>query len=221
MKVALCTPCHSQTEAAFAHDWVRLAVHTTKELGADVRPFIVSSSNLVGNRELLTDAALEWGAGHILWIDADQTFPANGLARLLGAKKPVIGANIPRRGRPTGPTAARIVDGKRELIWTTPELAKVGAIEQVDHIGLGFCLVDAKVIERLTRPLFVGPHEDYHFSELLRAAGVEIYIDHAVSWQIGHIYSETLTHVEALADRVAWKMREAQGLALIPITKPS
>jgi hypothetical protein len=154
----------------------------------------------------LVQEALGWGANFMLWADADHKFPEAALLRLLSLNLPVVGVNYPRRVHPHRPTASG--DGN-ELVWTTEELARDGAVARVHSLGFGFCLIDMTIFETLQRhadeagrgsiwPLFavemIGDGtqiigEDIFFFRRLAEAGVPVYLDHALSWSVGHVVS--------------------------------
>jgi hypothetical protein len=194
LKVALCIPVHGMTAAKFTYSLARLVAHSTRS-GLTVETFMVSSAMLPHSRNLLAAKAIKWGAKYILWLDADHTFPPNGLARLIDHGKAVVGCNYARRLAPGGPTAS---------IPTRQEDVEARRVSPVDHLGLGFCLVDTAAIEQIEGPLFKfedGPDgepifEDVYFCRRLREHGIEIFVDHALSWEIGHIGEE----VKTLAD---------------------
>lgn len=158
---------------------------------------------------------MEWGADHLLWIDGDQVFPANSLDRLLSVGQPFVGCNYARRVEPVAPTAlkARTESGD-ELLWTTLEDAKAGVVEEVIGIGFGLCLISRAVFEAAEKPWFAmvtdrngDIHgEDHFFCDRARRAGFKIFVDHALSWQIGHVGDKVYTSADALMDRARWKM---------------
>lgn len=201
MRIALCTPCHSRPELWFSVSWLNMALHTQKELGAELRPFFTMGSHIDASRNKLVDQALEWGADYILWADTDHVFPADACTRLLSHGKAVVGANYAKRERPTSPTAGRMVDGKPEPVFTTPELVHDRAVEQVGWMGLGLCLMETAAIANVPRPLFGGSSEDLFFFSRLGAAGIPAFVDHALSWEVGHITVTVTTNADANRDR--------------------
>ena len=64
------------------------------------------SSSVAKNREWLSNEAEKIGADWLLWLDSDQTFPADTLLRLLAHGLPLVGANYPQRGN-SRPAAKR------------------------------------------------------------------------------------------------------------------
>jgi hypothetical protein len=217
MKIAICTPYHGDVTAQYAESLVGMVLFTSQcqfefngeAAAADLQMFMRTSSLVPQARAWLVDDAIGWGADYLLWIDADHSFPADALFRLLSLNKAVVGANYPRRVRPTYPTA---LDAAGNLVWTTEEKAAAGEVEEVGFLGLGFCLVSTPVIQTLKakgKPLFtlamtpdhkfVG--EDHYFCELVQRAGFAIHVDHALSWKIGHVARQELYNQDAIADR--------------------
>lgn len=226
MKIALCIPCHGDTKTKFTQCIIAMVACT---LGARIEDdnndpikiefevFIVSGSLLPESRNRLVAEAIHWEADYMLWMDADHVFPSDALLRLLARNKLVVGCNYARRFSPTSPTASKLVDGKTELVWTEEGMD----IEEVAHLGLGFCLVNMRVYDILEAraakakkkhfwPLFrmdPGPSgitfigEDVHYFKMLRAAGVPIFCDHALSWEVGHETSHILTNAHAVVQR--------------------
>jgi len=162
----------------------------------------------------------------MLWMDADHVFPEDALVRLLSRSKLVVGCNYARRFNPTSPTASKYgEDDEMDLVWTTQEKAEADEVEEVAHLGLGLCLVDMRAFTLLERkadedgkphfwPLFrmdptpegirfIG--EDVHFFKSLREAGVKIFCDHALSWEVGHCYEMLLTNAHTVTQRDAYK----------------
>jgi hypothetical protein len=112
-----------------------------------------------------------------------------------------------------------------DLVWTTKEKAEAGEMEEVAHLGLGFCLMDMRVLDYLHNkaesegkdnfwPLFrmdptpdgirfVG--EDVHFFKLIREAGVKVFLDHRLSWDLGHCSEMILTNAHTVAQKPQFK----------------
>jgi hypothetical protein len=161
-------------------------VHDGERTRPEVELFFNASSLLAESRCLLADKGLRWGADYILWMDADHTFPPDALNRLLAWNAAVVGANYPRRN--TGEPTAVALNG-------TPLPFEMTGPVEVRSLGLGLCLVDAKVFRSLPKPFFRIEHaaedvpisEDYYFCHKARAAGVRIFVDADLSREVGHI----------------------------------
>jgi hypothetical protein len=122
----------------------------------------------------------------------------------------------------------------RHLVYTTREKAEAGEIEPVAHLGFGLLLLDMRVFDSLQLhaeqkaardglaadpaaanflPLFkfeptankVGMiGEDVFFFRKLAAAGIRPFVDHRLSWEVGHLFEIVLTNGHALAQRKQW-----------------
>lgn len=188
--------------------------------GSLVRPRLttkVEIGKLPMTRNRLLKLAMESGATHMLWLDDDHIFPDWALARLAKADCDIIGINQPTRFPPYLPTA-RAADGSR--IYTTEADAKAGRIEQVGGIGFPMVLMRMGIVKKLEAaakrdggelfPLFnfspsedplVNGGEDGFFCGRCEDAGVPIYIDHQLSWSVGHVGEIAVGMREALALR--------------------
>lgn len=197
-----------------------------------VETFVVSSSMLTEGRHRLAAEALNSGADYLLWCDADHTFPEDALCRLWSHGVDIVGCNYPRRCSPTAPTAAKVVgtSDAENLVYTTLEKAQAGELETVDHLGFGLCLMRASVLDALQlqaeaegrdsfMPLFIftptDNHrgmigEDVYFFKKCRDAGLTVWLDHGLSWEVGHINKQVLTNAHAVAHRERWGQRSAQ-----------
>jgi hypothetical protein len=228
MKIAICIPRYGDTKGDFTISLGRMLVHTLSAAGAarpEIEIFSVSSSDLPGSRNQLLQRAVAWQARYLLWLDADHIFPAQALLRLLSHRLPVVGCNYSRRREPAGPVAVRVNEaGEREHVWTTEDLARKGVVEEVAHVGLGLCLMDMAILHQVKehveksvgwanwnpfdRKLLPGTTtrmgEDASFFEELRAAGINIYVDHALSWYVGHVGEHIFTNEEAETQKEAF-----------------
>lgn len=248
MKFALCIPVYGDTKAKFTQSLSNMLVHFLQAdfrdpdgnpIDREVEIFMVSCSMLTESRHRLVAEALAWGADYMLWMDADHVFPKDALARLWAHNLPVVGCNYPRRSTPTAPTAAiKGEDGKRVLLYTGKDEAERGLVEPVSHMGFGLCLIDMKVFDVLQAhaekegdgnflPLFkfvetpdkigmIG--EDVFFFGKLTDAGVPLFIDHALSWEVGHLHEGILTNAHAWVQQEQWRasqVAKAEKFAVI------
>jgi len=232
MKIAVCVPCYRDPAYHFAISLVGLMVHTAKvrpdlELGS----FWTQSTLVSQARNRLLDDALNWGADHVLFLDADQSFPMDALLRLLGHGLDVVGVNYSTRVNPPRPTAANVApDGSLVPVWTTKEEAEAGTVERVGRIGLGVALIARSVVERLraeaeARGEPLGPlfhfrlsedgreltGEDFYFCERLERAGISVHVDHALSWETGHVGERVLYPADTEVARIVAKAGRLRG----------
>ncbi|WP_114954314.1 hypothetical protein [Sphingosinicella terrae] len=131
----------------------------------------------------------------------------------------------------TGPAGGE-GESDRLLLYTTREKAEAGEIEACAHLGFGLLLIDMRVFDALQAkaeedgdgpesaaatgnflPLFkfeptankVGMiGEDVFFFRKLAEAGIRPFVDHRLSWEIGHLFEIVLTNGHAFAQRDRW-----------------
>ena len=199
MKIAICIPCHGDPKLGFAMSLARLAAHSVSH-GLKIGIQDGSSANLPWLRCDLVKAVLPLEPDYIFWLDADHIFPPDSLIRLLAHDKPVVGVNQPTRSNPECPTAAV---GPMERIVTTEDLAKRGVLRRVESMGLAMCLMRTEIFARLDKPWFASEPtedgeqfigEDFYFFQKLKAAGIPAFVDHGLSWDVGHISQTVLTN---------------------------
>jgi hypothetical protein len=236
LKIAILIPCHGQPETMFMQSLMNMISHTyeARLTDADGEPievqietFIVGSSILTEGRHELVSLALIWGADYLLWCDADHVFPKDAFCRLWAHNLDIVGANYARRGKPTAPTAAKIRGAldRDNFVYTTEAKAAAGELEEVDHLGFGFCLMKAGVFDGLQlhaeacgeesmMPLFEmkrNPNgtgiigEDVFFFRKCRDAGFPVWCDHGLSWEVGHIFKNILTNAHTITQIDAWE----------------
>lgn len=203
-----------------------------KPIALEIETFMVSCSMLTESRHRLVAEAIAWGADYMLCLDADHTFPDNALVRLLSHGLPAVGCNYARRFAPTAPTAAinsGEEDNLRHLLYTTEEKALEGIVEPVAHLGFGVLLLDMRIFDALQDhaekagdgnflPLFkfeptenkigmIG--EDVFFFRKLAEAGIVPFVDHGLSWEVGHMFEMILTNRHACSQKEQWAEHQA------------
>ena len=232
MKVAIAIPCYGDPKLKFMQSLVNLLnrMHMVELRDDDGEPIkievdvmIVSCSDLRQSRHKLVAEATFWGADFMLWLDADHVFPPDAFERLWARGVAVVGCNYARRCHPTAPTASSLEDdGYKSLVYTSQEKADANEIEEVAHLGFGVCLLDMRIFDVMQAraeekgeasflPLFrfgddeSGPiGEDVFFFGKVRDAGVKVFVDHGLSWEVGHIHEQVLTNAHALIQRDRW-----------------
>jgi len=245
LKIAACIPSYGNPEAMFMQSFVAMQKHfyeakLTNEKGEEfekeMETFFVASSMLTESRHRLVAEALNWGADYMLWCDADHTFPPEALLQLWQRNVQVVGTNYARRSKPTGPTACKMVtndEGQdhKNLLYTTLEKCQDELIEEVTHVGFGFCLIRMDVFDVLQAhaeaqgketflPLFMFQPtdnfkgmigEDVYFFNKLREAGIKVYCDHGVSWHVGHIMKSIVTNAHACVQEKQWVQKAEEA----------
>lgn len=129
---------------------------------------------------------------YLLFIDSDQSFPADAMARLIRWQRPMVGTIIVQRKFPHMPCVGygSPEEGYCKLLrW--PE----GSLLDVDYVGMGFTLIAREVFEKLPdgNP-FERIYSDYSkslcsedvsFCVRVKQAGFPIVVDSSIT--IGHI----------------------------------
>ncbi|MDB5670511.1 MAG: glycosyl transferase family 2 [Alphaproteobacteria bacterium] len=198
LKIAICSPIHSGAKPRFVQSLARMIAHSYataipqpdgSRLPIEIETLVYSTSNIAFSRRKLAEAALQWGADWLLWLDADHIFPADSLLRLLASNQAIVGANYRRRTHDSQVTAyAQDGEGLKPLA------PKSDGLEEVAHLGLGLCLVEAEVLRAMAEPYFydemlpngsyVG--EDVIFFRKAKAAGFAACVDHGLSREVAH-----------------------------------
>ncbi len=194
MKLNVLIPSHGGWSADFGHSVAMMsAALMAQQPVADMDFGIVmeTSSMLVRSRTDLVKRALGQDASHLLFLDADMTFPMNLAHRLLRWNVPIVGANYIRKVDPFTPTACGL-DGRP--VYSDGEAR---GIAPVRHLGFGAILIAADVFRALPQPWFLMPWdeaaggrfigEDVYFCHLARREGFSVMVDHDISREVGHV----------------------------------
>lgn len=198
MRLVIGGPARETAPVRFALDLAALYAKTLNSgLWWSVTMGFVDATYVHVGREAVLMGALARQATHVLFLDTDMTFPADTALRLLAHRKPIAAANCVMRNPRRIYTAQR--GGLR-----IPTYSESRGLEIVDTVGLAVALVRTDVVAGLDRPWFahgweadadVG--EDIRFCDAVRDAGHQIYIDHDLSKDVGHIgqytYRPTVT----------------------------
>jgi len=145
------------------------------------------SSRIADNRNELVKFAQKANCTHILFIDADMTFPANGLITLLAHDRDIVGATTCKRQEGDESPIGLVAHSEDEI--TNKRLTEMAVM------GFPFMLVKTDVFARLGVPYFAEPFdaegnlipEDTFFCEHARAAGYSIWCDIELSARMGHL----------------------------------
>lgn len=134
------------------------------------------------NRTMAVKLALEHGDSHIMFIDGDMIFPPDGVARLLGQEKEIIGANYNTRSLPLVSTVKLANDQGKLIKGSAKNFPK--ETFKVAAVGTGFCLIDLKVFEKIKEPWFVAGFdenefvtEDVYFCLKAKEFGIDVFCD--------------------------------------------
>lgn len=136
-------------------------------------------------------AAIAGGFTHMLSLDDDMTFPADCVDRMLAHDLPVVTCNYRKKIEERIEFCCSNMDGGMVVTH-----AGKSGLEQVSSMGMGLTLIDIEKVKHVPGPYFAviwnettGEHviEDGVFSALLQEHGVELWCDHDVSKEVGHV----------------------------------
>lgn len=194
MRLAIAVPALDHVSALFANDLAMLYADTRAALPAVTLAMMVGTFVHQAREKLLHDVVELWSATHVLWLDADMTFPADAALRLLSHNVDVVAANYVTRAGAHRPTAKR--DGQ-----CVSSIDATG-LEAVDHVGMGVFLMKTAVVANIQRPRFwystMTETEDVYFCRQIRGAGYQILIDHDLSKHVGHVGQHTFREMPSL-----------------------
>jgi hypothetical protein len=201
-RIAICVPARDIVHASFCFDLANM-IATHMVSGDAILPMTNEGTLLAAQRQELAENALEAGATHILWLDTDMRFPKDLLARLLEHDKDFVSVNCSKRKEPVGPTAS---DMDFEKIYPDPE---VEGLQQVSMVGLAVALVKTNWLERMEKPWFDTPWypekgyhvgEDMYFCGRAQKVGVDLFIDHDLSWEVKHLGTKPYGMVDVMLE---------------------
>lgn len=197
-KVAICIPSGEDIKVE-THSAVLALVLANASIIAHV--FNHSSSRIAYNRNALVERALKINPTHILFIDADMTFPRDSITKLLSHDLPIVGATASRRGEDDD-AIGKTLDGGRLKIPSPPV--------KMQWLGMPFMLIHMDVIKKMKPPYFAEPPwwmmtpnsdpcpetpglvpEDEYFCIRARELGYDIWCDIELSMSIGHRGAKT------------------------------
>lgn len=194
VKVSLAVPSRNLWMAETAMSFAAMVAASVNEItNLDLIFDNTVGTGLCMNRIKCVRKAIEHECDYILFIDDDMSVPMQTLMLLLARQKPVIAANCARKELPPRPTAKGF-DGNYVYTKESSE-----GVERVFSVGTGIMLIHTDVFKEIEEPWFcedpvAGVGEDIWFCKKVREAGIEIYIDHDLSKDVGHIGDFNYNH---------------------------
>lgn len=195
IRLSICLP---QTETVRS-EYARSLALMTLRLGfdndgiEDVRILWGGGSQVTAIRQILAEKAVEKkNATHLLWIDADHSFPSDTAHRLIAHKRPIVGINATTRVPPVRATA---IKKQGEPLKTTQHSK---GLERVWRMGFGIVLIEARVFQEMPKPWFANEWlekdgqwdlagEDIYFCEKAKSHGFQPMVDHDLTKETAHI----------------------------------
>jgi cellulose synthase/poly-beta-1,6-N-acetylglucosamine synthase-like glycosyltransferase len=200
MRVAICIPARGQMEVTTAFDLTMMAAYMAGKKNIDLNVYTSQGTLIFDQRNSLVRTAVIEKCDYILFIDADMRFPKTTLERLLAHKKDIIGVNATTRMMPPSPTAKNIqINEDGSVDWLAVYSNKEKGISKVDAIGCGVMLIKTSCLKDIPQPYFYFEQlskgkllgEDIYFCIKAKDAGIDTWVDHDLSMEIGHVGSYT------------------------------
>jgi glycosyltransferase involved in cell wall biosynthesis len=187
-------------EVGTAFDLARMVNHVARNTKHKVNLYTSMGTLIFDQRNNMVESALEEGADYVLFIDADMRFPKDTLERLLKHNKGIIGVNATTRSTPVKATAKTLeIEEDGTCNWKQISSKNKTGIEKADGIGCGVMLISKHTLTTIPKPWFffeLLPEnkllgEDIYFCIKAKDAGIETFIDHDLSQEIGHVGNYT------------------------------
>jgi glycosyltransferase involved in cell wall biosynthesis len=187
-------------EVGTAFDLARMVNHIARNTEHEVNLYTSMGTLIFDQRNNMVESALEEGADYVLFIDADMRFPKDTLERLIAHGKGIIGVNATTRSVPVKATAKTLeIDEDGTCNWKQISSKNKTGIEQADGIGCGVMLISKETLNAIPKPWFffeLLPEnkllgEDIYFCIKAKDVGIDTFIDHDLSQEIGHVGNYT------------------------------
>jgi len=198
--VAICIPARGQMEVGTAFDLARMVNHIARNTEHEVNLYTSMGTLIFDQRNNMVESALEEGADYVLFIDADMRFPKDTLERLIAHGKGIIGVNATTRSSPVKATAKTLeIEADGTCNWKQISSKNKTGIQQADGIGCGVMLISKETLNAMVKPWFffeLLPEnkllgEDIYFCIKAKDVGIDTFIDHDLSQEIGHVGNYT------------------------------
>lgn len=186
-KIQIITPGNAQGSI---HVYLSALVKYSTLRGYDVNIQNPKGSDLCAVRWEGLCRAMQADPDYVQWIDSDMVFPPDAMHRLWLRNQQFVACNCMIKDF-RGSTSA-LKNGESVSSKDKTDL------EEVDMVGLGFVLHEAALV-RFARPFdlfsqrwiatdsgYVSHYEDAKFCEYLRSTGIQLFVDHDLSKEIGH-----------------------------------
>jgi glycosyltransferase involved in cell wall biosynthesis len=187
-------------EVGTAFDLARMVNHVARNTKHQVNLYTSMGTLIFDQRNNMVESALEEGADYVLFIDADMRFPKDTLERLIAHGKGIIGVNATTRSSPVKATAKTLeIDEDGTCNWKQISSKNKTGIQQADGIGCGVMLISKETLNAIPKPWFffeLLPEnkllgEDIYFCIKAKDVGIDTFIDHDLSQEIGHVGNYT------------------------------
>ena len=209
-------PSGDNWNADFAVSLINLQTYLFQNIpkgGVDLYLSNYRSSILQDSRQQLANGAVRKDATHLLFLDADMTFPPDTINRLLKHNKPLVCANYVKR---VIPATTNTIDADGQAVFSPP--GKKG-LQEVMSAGFGVSLISTEVFKGMTKPYFdmvwldneqIVGEDVFFFRKVRHELGLSLYVDHDLSQDVAHI--GTFEYMNSMAEETDSYIREVTGI---------
>lgn len=172
---------HQQMPTSFLWESIKLGLKDTE----NVKVIKADKYMLAASRNFIVKEALEAGCDEILFIDIDQGFPSDMVARLRSHKKDIVSGIMPGRKWPHFYEMYKLLEEDGKLTYMPYPI--IESLQEVDGVGFGCVLVQSSVFEKMESPWFVDLWDklhinrtfgnDFYFCKRAQDAGFKIHVD--------------------------------------------
>ncbi len=177
-------PVYNVVPASFFVNFINRIHELYDQNKFDVQIYIQASTIIDKARNDLVNMALRDKCDFIMFIDSDTLIPAGAISELLKMDVDIASGLYFGKGKPYLPVA-RIKEGGRHFFLEDFEFNQ---IMEVEGVGMGCCLIKAKVFEKIKYPYFklewrttegvqYQIAEDLYFCDEVQKQGIKVHLN--------------------------------------------
>ncbi len=150
MKLGICVPLYNVVPASFFVNFINRIHELYDQNKFDVQIYMRASTIVDKARNDLVKMALKDNCDYVFFIDSDMIIPKGVVEALIGMDVDIASAIYFTKGKPYLPVA-RVKEGDRHFFLEDFEF---NDIIKVAGVGMGCCLIKAKVFKDMKNPYF-------------------------------------------------------------------
>lgn len=187
-KLCIAIPNHGDIKAETVYCLTLALFKTVMETGCGLHLIMPSWGMCDEARRDCAKEALDVGASHLMFIDADMSFEEGGILTLASRDKRIIGANYNLRKLPLMSTV-KMSDKEGKLIEVPGDKIPTYPFK-CWAVGTGFLLINTDVFRELPQPWFFYDYkaddsstigEDIWFCKKAREKGIDVWCDPTIT----------------------------------------
>jgi len=198
MKIGICVPLYNVVPASFFVNFINRISEFYQQEKYDVQIYLQNSTIVDKARNELVRMALKDNCDYIFFIDSDTIIPSGALDTLLEMDVDIASGLYFTKSKPYLPVA-RIKEGDKHFFLEDFEFNQ---IMEVQGVGMGCCLINMKVFDKMEFPYFKLEWREkdgikYQIAEDLYFCDEAVKLGHKVHLNTGVVCSHFGTEVDA------------------------